>query len=101
MEKKHILAVCAHPDILKTIARLIGNNPEWDCITAPGYEEAIAIFDSTYIDMVLLGSGIAPADEEKLADICANQSPVVNIVQHYGGGSGLLYAEIYGGLQQR
>jgi hypothetical protein len=101
MEKKYILAVCAHRDILQTIARLIENNPEWVCVAAPGYDEARDHLATGGIDLVLLGSGIDPADEQSLIIFCREQHPPVVIVQHFGGGSGLLFAEIYGGLDQK
>lgn len=94
MEKKEILAVCSHPEILQTIIRLINNNLEWNATGAATEAEAIEQCATRHIDLVLLGSGM---DDNSAARLKAAQ-PGIKLIQHYGGGSGLLSAEIYGAL---
>lgn len=98
MEKKQILAICSHPEILQTVLRLINNNPEWSGTGADNEEQALAYFNEKHFDVVLLGSGMDAGSESKLKPAFRQLNPSLVFVQHYGGGSGLLSAEIYGAL---
>jgi DNA-binding NarL/FixJ family response regulator len=98
MDTINILVICRHPDILQTILRLINNNAEWDATGTITDEEAMAAFNTTPFDLVLLGNGIEPENEERLTDTFKASKPGIPVIQHYGGGSGLLFAEIYEGL---
>jgi hypothetical protein len=99
MSKVEILVICRHEGILQTIIRLVNNNPEWHAIGAITDDEAITAFDAQPFKLVLLGSGISKESDEKLRSYFILKSPGIAIVQHYGGGSGLLVAEIYEGLK--
>ena len=101
MKKARILVICRHAEILQTIIRLVNNNPEWECTGANSDQAAINAFNGNAFNLVLLGSGIEPSSEEILVAFFRNCRPQVSIVQHYGGGSGLLFAEIYQGLNQK
>ena len=93
-----ILVICRHPEILQTILRLIRNKPEWQpsgC--APG-ETALDLIIKQKFDLVLLGAGIEPHEDAQLRKSLSEHQPGALIVQHYGGGSGLLYAEVYQAL---
>ncbi len=99
MIKTELLVICRHQDILKTIVRLVNNNPEWNATGTVTDDEAIAAFEAKPFKMVLLGSGISNESDEKLRAYFSSQKPDIIIVQHYGGGGGLLAAEIYGALK--
>jgi len=90
-----ILVVCAHPEILKTMLRLINSNPDWKAVGATNYEEA---WNSQTYRVVLLGSGLPDKESETIRDFFSKRSPRVPVIQHYGGGSGLLFGEIYQAL---
>lgn len=94
MKKTEVLAVCSHPEILQTIIRLINNNPEWNGTGAMDETQALALFIAQPFDVVLLGSGMDELSAGKLKPACSAINPQVKFVQHYGGGSGLLTAEI-------
>lgn len=93
MEKVEILAVGKHPEIMKTILRLINSKPEWNGTIAYSADEALTNSQTTAFNVVLLCAGL---DEVEAQQIRAHFK--VPIVQHYGGGSGLLYAEVYQAL---
>ncbi|MDB5156113.1 MAG: hypothetical protein JWR50_820 [Mucilaginibacter sp.] len=93
MKKIEILTVGKHPEIMKTILRLINSKPEWNGTIAYSATEAIAGSQTTAFDVVLLCAGL---DEVEAQQLKAHFK--VPIVQHYGGGSGLLFAEIYQAL---
>lgn len=98
METINILYTGRHPEILETVVRLINANPNWSGYGAGTDEEAIAIFSKIDFALVLLGCGIPKESEDLLRDSFAAHNPQCKIVQHYGGGSGLLSNEILGAL---
>lgn len=98
MEKTEILIICRHPEILPVIVRLINSKPQWNATGCETDEQAIAAFGNTDFALVLIGAGVDKASEARLRQEFAEQKPGVKIVQHFGGGSGLLFAEIYGAL---
>ena len=96
--KTQILAIGRHAEILQTVVRLVNNNPEWECTGAGTDDEAISAFSAQDFKLVLLGGGIEQDSEERLCAAFRALNPGIIIVQHYGGGSGLLTAEIYQAL---
>jgi hypothetical protein len=100
METIHILYIGRHLEISATVIRLINAVPEWNGVLATNDAEAKEFFLKKNFSIVLLGSGI---QEESEIDLCAffkKQNPQIRIVQHYGGGSGLLKSEILLALGQ-
>jgi hypothetical protein len=98
METINILVIGKHPEIMQTILRLINNKPEWSGIGALTQTEAITAFTQQPCSVVLLGAGISPEETKALCVFFRSHKPDVPVVEHYGGGSGLLYAEIFGAL---
>lgn len=94
MKKVQILVICHHEEILQTILRLINKNESWEAVGTSDDKKAIELFYLHVFDMVLLGSGISDEAENKLRKIFTHQNPQIKIIQHFGGGSGLLSNEI-------
>lgn len=94
-----ILVIGRHPEILATVVRLVNNNPDWKATGCQTDDEAIEVFDGQAFSLVLLGGGIPPESEISLSTYFRKCNPQIRIVQHYGGGSGLLAAEIYEALR--
>jgi hypothetical protein len=94
MKEINILAIGTHPEIMKTILRLLNNKTGWLATGANTLAESISLSKAQKFDVVLIGAGIS-ADDTITIKKAFQQIPVV---QHYGGGSGLLYAEIYQAL---
>jgi hypothetical protein len=101
MEKIKILAIGRHPEIMQTVVRLINNNAEWVGKSALTDREAVQAFDHELFDVIMLCGGIGPESEENLRAYFTARRPAVKIIQHYGGGSGLLTAEIYEVLKEQ
>ena len=99
MSKTEILVIGRHPEILETVVRLINNNIEWNCTGCNTDDEAITAFNNQKFDLILLGGGIENKSEKDLCAYFKSQNPAIKIIQHYGGGSGLLTAEIYEALR--
>lgn len=100
MEKIKILYVGNHKDILETVVRLINNHENWFGKGAFDIDEAIDDLNNTKYEIVLLGCGIEPEYEQQLRSYIEKRFPQVTIVQHYGGGSGLLSNEIMEALNR-
>lgn len=98
MQKIQILVICHHEEILQTILRLINSNERWQANGTAADEKAIELFHQHSFDLVLLGSGISDEAENKLRAIFSHQNPQIKIIQHFGGGSGLLSNEIEAAL---
>lgn len=94
MDKINILYTGRHPEILETVVRLINQNDRWKGYGAANNEEAISLFTAIDFTIVLLGCGIPKDEENNLRESFASHNPQCKIVQHYGGGSGLLSNEI-------
>ena len=99
MDTLEILVVGAHPEILKVVLRLIHANPLWKATGCSGVSEAKKTFFGKDFDLVLLGAGLAEDEESELTSHFKHQNPDIKVVKHYGGGSGLLFAEIYQAIQ--
>jgi hypothetical protein len=99
--KIEILAVGRNDEILQTLLRLINKNEDWHAAGALTDEEAIQIFDTLHPGIVLLSNGIDETSEQKLRAYITGKNPSVIIIQHYGGGSGLLSNEILQALDKR
>lgn len=101
MDRIQILVVGRNPEIVPVLQRLIEQEANWQCTCAYTDEEAILHFQQMQYDVVLLSSGIEAESESKLRSLFSFQQPEVIILQHYGGGSGLLKSEIQQALDKR
>jgi len=99
--KTKILAIGRHAEILQTVVRLLNNNPEWEGVGANTDDEAVLLFSAQPFKIVLLCGGIEQESEDRLRSAFNALNPDAIIVQHYGGGSGLLSAEIYQALAKQ
>ncbi|MCF2447578.1 response regulator receiver protein [Dyadobacter sp. CY345] len=99
--KVNILVVGRHEEILETVLRIINKSENWVARGAMKDEEAIALFDTEKFDIVLLCGGIQEECEAVLRETFKQKDPEIIIIQHYGGGSGLLSNEIIHALSQR
>lgn len=93
-QKINILYIGKHVEIMQTVVRLINNNENWAGTGTTDYTEARELFAGNAFDVVLLGCGIDEEDELLLRAFFTQHNPAAKVVQHYGGGSGLLYNEI-------
>jgi len=101
MEKIEILVVGRKPEIVQTVVRLINNNPAWNATAALTDLDAISLFQSRFFTLVLFGGGIEPGSDTMLRRAFVSHQPGITIIQHYGGGSGLLATEINMALEEK
>ena len=97
--KTEILVLGRHEEILEILLRLVNKNEAWNGTAATSNEEATRMFSERVFDLVLLSSGIDEESEIYLCNYFRQLNPSIIIVQHYGGGSGLLTNEILQALE--
>lgn len=97
MEKTtEILVIGTNEKILQTILRLLNAKEEkWNATGVSAPEEALAKCREIDYQILLLGAGLSGVAEKKLAQDIVGIRPGIQVITHYGGGSGLLFAEIY------
>jgi hypothetical protein len=101
MYRLNILAIHRDRKILATVLRLLNANEKWNGVGAVTDEEAIEVFQQQPVGIVLFCAGIDETSEENLKAVFSRQNPAPIFLQHYGGGSGLLTAEIYEALAKQ
>jgi hypothetical protein len=89
-----ILMICSNEPIAETIARLIDKIDGWHASLALSLDDALAHCYAQTFDVILIGAGITQAQEDVLKHHLTQLNVATPVVKHYGGGSGLLYAEI-------
>jgi|SRR5579863_1445980 len=94
MNKAQILVIGRNEQILGTVERLINNNPNWHATPCLTDDVAIEACKQQRFDLVLLGGGIDDVSDAFLRETIGKLHPGIKIIQHYGGGSGLLATEI-------
>lgn len=90
----NILCACSHPKILEIMDRLVNKQEDWQSTTAPDLDTTLKNLNRTSFDVVLLGAGFGPNEQTIIEQELANNSSSTKIVNHFGGGSGLLYTEV-------
>jgi hypothetical protein len=100
MKQLEVLIFGKNQPILEILIRLVNGNKEWhavgftdDALTKEHYQKHTP-------DMVLLSSGIDEECEKKMRSFFIELQPEIQIIQHYGGGSGLLNCEILETLEK-
>ena len=94
MQRSQILVIGRNPEILSVVERLINANPNWQATACLTDEGALTACDKQSFDLVLIGGGIDEDEEVYLRTEINKRRPGTKIIQHYGGGSGLLATEI-------
>jgi DNA-binding NtrC family response regulator len=95
MKKVEILVLAANVDISKVILRLINANEAWTARGVTSIPEAIEHLLAGSFDLLLIGAGFSEEEELAIVEFVQSESVDTRVVKHYGGGSGLLFAEIY------
>jgi hypothetical protein len=101
MKRYNFLILGKNQPILETLLRLVNANENW---TAKGFSDeelAKEYFLMNPVDFVLLSSGIDDGTEKEFTEFCHQAHPDVEVIEHFGGGSGLLQSEIYDRLYKK
>ena len=96
MEKNiEILVIGTNEPILATVLRLLNNQEHWHATGCCTIEEAVQECNTGKYQILLIGAGLTADEEEELKNRVKEINPALKVIPHYGGGSGLLFAEIH------
>ncbi|PHI21309.1 response regulator receiver protein [Lewinellaceae bacterium SD302] len=75
--------------------RLVDNHDGWQSSSADSLARVNELLRSDHsYELVLLGSGFGIEERAQLSEIIQNRQLNTKLVDHFGGGSGLLYSEV-------
>lgn len=94
MKTLEFLLLGKNEEILAILLRLVNADENWNAIAFNNEKEAQEYFLKHKIDIVLLSSGIENHIEKEFTSYCLKKQPEVEVIEHFGGGSGLLKSEI-------
>lgn len=95
MNTLHFLVIGKNQEILDTLKRIIENNEGWKATIQTDENACYDTIRNTDVDIVLLSSGLEEQFEEDIKTFCEKLDKNVKVIEHYGGGSGLLKNEVY------
>lgn len=95
MKTLHFLVIGKNQEILETLKRIIENNEGWTAEIQSDENFCYEYIKDNTVDIVLLSSGLEEDFEKKIKEFCAELDKEVKVIDHYGGGSGLLKNEVY------
>lgn len=90
----NILAIGRNAAIMAVVERLLNSHEGWHGLAVTNDGAAVQALQQTPFDIVLLCAGITKDEETALRQQLLQYKADLIIAQHYGGGSGLLEAEI-------
>ncbi|WP_456311916.1 hypothetical protein [Pseudomonas shirazensis] len=94
MKTLEFLLLGKNEAILAILLRLVNADENWNAVAFDNENEAQEYFQNHKIDIVLLSSGIEDHIEKEFTSFCIKNQPDVEVIEHFGGGSGLLKSEI-------
>ncbi|SIS57983.1 hypothetical protein SAMN05421786_101309 [Chryseobacterium ureilyticum] len=95
MKTLHFLVLGKNQEILDVLKRIIENNEGWTAEIQSDEEQSYRYIKEQKVDIVLLSSGLDDRFEIDIKVFCADFDKDVKVIDHYGGGSGLLKNEVY------
>lgn len=95
MKTLQFLVIGKNQEILDTLKRIIENNEGWQAEIQSDESVSYDYIKENQVDIVLLSSGLDEGFESDIKEFCENLDKEVKVIDHYGGGSGLLKNEVY------
>ncbi|MBD3906101.1 hypothetical protein NAL32_19300 [Chryseobacterium sp. Ch-15] len=95
MESLHFLVIGKNQQILETLKRIIENNEGWKAEIQTEENICYEYVKENQVDIVLLSSGLDEKFENDIKVFCSTLDKDIKVIDHYGGGSGLLKNEVY------
>lgn len=87
-----VLVIGKNKEILDVLLRVINSSQEY-VASIYLYTDKISTFSLENFDIILLSSGLSVNDEMEIEKQISTVMLNAKVIQHYGGGSGLLFAE--------
>lgn len=95
MKTLNFLVIGKNQEILDVLKRIIENNEGWKAEIRTDENSCYTYIEENQVDIVLLSSGLEDRFEKEIKAFCGNLDKEVKVIDHYGGGSGLLKNEVY------
>lgn len=95
MKTLNFLVIGKNQEILDVLKRIIENNEGWKAEIHSDENFCYDYIKENQVDIVLLSSGLEEQFEKDIKVFCENLNKEVKVIDHYGGGSGLLKNEVY------
>ncbi|WP_326984479.1 hypothetical protein VUJ46_08085 [Chryseobacterium sp. MYb264] len=95
MKTLNFLVIGKNQEIVETLKRIIENNDGWKAEIKSDETVCYDYIKDNQVDIVLLSSGLNEEFENNMKTFCENLEKDVKVIDHYGGGSGLLKNEVY------
>lgn len=95
MKTLQFLVIGKNQEILETLKRIIENNEGWKAEIQSNESVCYDYIKDNQVDIVLLSSGLEDQFEKDIKKFCEESDQDVKVIDHYGGGSGLLKNEVY------
>lgn len=92
--KKKILVVGTHEKIMEIVVRHLLKDETLEVKDALSEETVYETFGTFDPDVLMFSSGFDEALENEIKSKLLTQKPNLEVVMHYGGGTGLLFNEI-------
>jgi DNA-binding NtrC family response regulator len=99
MKELEIIVFSPITDMRDVIVRVINNEEKWKGYGVPSLPELMVLLKQKSIDIVLFDAGVSTEEEIEVSQKIKEVFPKTIIIQHYGGGSGLLKNEIMSALE--
>ncbi len=94
MKMLNFLVIGKNQEILEVVKRIIEKNEGWKVEILSNENEAYPYIKNHKVDIVLLSSGLEDQFEKEITAFCENLDQEIKVIEHYGGGSGLLKSEV-------
>ncbi|WP_300670841.1 hypothetical protein [Soonwooa sp.] len=98
MSNIQFLVVGKNDEILATLKRLIENTDNWQAQLISDESQVDNYITNNPVDIILLSSGLDEAFEQEIKVNPIVLEKNIAVIEHFGGGSGLLKNEIYAAL---
>ncbi|MDQ0595168.1 hypothetical protein QFZ37_003537 [Chryseobacterium ginsenosidimutans] len=95
MKTLNFLVIGKNQEILDTLKRIIENNEGWKAEIRSDENFCYEYIKENPVEIILLSSGLEEQFEKDIKVFCENLDKEVKVIDHYGGGSGLLKNEVY------
>lgn len=89
-----VLVVGIDQEITPTIERLINGLENYQGRACGSMEEMVEFLHTIKYDILLIGAGFDQKQEQEMQKRAKEIQPDLEILEHYGGGSGLLLSEL-------
>ena len=94
MKQLNFLVVGRNNEIIKILKRIILTNFYSTATITNNLGDFYEIILNREVDVVLLSSGLETEEESQIKEFIKTYNPTIKIIEHYGGGSGLLKSEV-------